>query len=206
MFGSKTQMTISRRTLIIESDSDSRHRCTSPYFIIMLFGLTAKIYRLIDCIRCGIGRGKKKTLQLHPRTKTLFFCERLPSDYVIHVEVIILSLKKSWLWRAWVVVAQTPDEASSLPCSLTWICQPVALRTQAQTAFWDSLCLTLSLLDNIQILYKIEMRFTRLTRKRSCAPLSYFQEATCLCTYFLEVLWPMQKWLTYQSNLATASK
>lgn len=39
------------------------------------------------------------------------------------LEVIIPSLKKLWPWRVGAVVCQSPDEASSLPCSPTWICQ-----------------------------------------------------------------------------------
>ena len=46
--------------------------------------------------------------------------------------------------------------------------------------------------------------FTRLTTKRNRVSFSYCREAAC--TYLLEVKWSMKTWLTYQSNLATASK
>lgn len=87
------------------------------------------------------------------------------------------------------------------PCSSTCIRQLVAFRTQAQKALWGSFCLTLSLLDNIHMLW-----FTRLTTKRNRVSFSHFSEAAWLCTYLLEVKWSMKKWLTHQSNLATASK
>lgn len=115
--------------------------------------------------------------------------------------MLSLSLKKSWLWGAGVVVAQSPDEASSPPCSPTCICQPAAFRTRAQKSLRGSFCLTLSLLDNIQMLW-----FTRLTTKRNRVSFSYCSEAAWLRTYLLEVKRSMKTWLTYQSNLATASK
>lgn len=61
------------------------------------------------------------------------------------------SVRKSWQWVAGVVVAESHDEAWSLPCSSACICQLVACRTQVQRAPWDTFPLTLSLLDNIQI-------------------------------------------------------
>lgn len=145
---------------------------------------------------------RKEKKAVTPSNKNIVFLWASAIRICHPLEVMLSrSLKKSWLWGAGVVVAQSHDEASSPPCSPSCFCQPVAFRTQAQKALWGSFCLTLSLLDNIQMLW-----FTRLTTKRNCVSFSYFREATWLYTYLLEVKWSMKKWLTYQSNLATASK
>lgn len=47
--------------------------------------------------------------------------------------------------------------------------------------------------------------FTRLKTKGSHVTFSRFKKAAWLCTYLLEVKWSMKKWLTCQSNLATAN-
>lgn len=81
------------------------------------------------------------------------------------------------------VVAESHDEASSLPCSPTCICQLVAFRSQAQKALWGSLYLTLSLLDNVQMLW-----FTRLKTKRNCVSFSHFRAAESVIVHIREVI------------------
>lgn len=97
----------------------------------------------------------------------------------------------------------------SLACSMTWICQPVASQLQLKKALRDSLSLTLSLLDNTQMFYKIEMRITWLTRKNEGRrfSLSQSREAAHLCaSIHQEVKWSLTKWPTCQSKLATETR
>lgn len=80
-----------------------------------------------------------------------------------------------------------------------------ALRTRAQKALRGSLCLTLSVLDNIQVLYKIEMWFTRLTRETRRVPLSCYGETAYPRAYLLGVKWSARKMADLSIKLATAS-
>lgn len=66
---------------------------------------------------------KKKNCSYTLKEKHCFFLWASAIAICHPLEVIISSLKKPWPRRVGAVVSQSPDEASSLPCSPTWICQ-----------------------------------------------------------------------------------
>lgn len=178
-----------------------QRKLTEPVLVVVVLFVRAT-YKVSDTqlwLRHRLTDWWNPWLSSYTLTETWFSCKRLPSGYVIHLRLRWSVAEEIWLWQTSLEVSEMHYEASSLPCSSSCICQSVAFTTWAQRGLQGSLCLTVSLLDNIQKLW-----LTRLKTKTNSVPSSW--EAVWLRTYLLAEKRSTEKQLTSQSNSASTRK
>lgn len=114
------------------------------------------------------------------KNPAVVFCEYLPSARR-SCEVFIRPFSKAWRWMVGVAVLQKSRWAFFSALFYDMNLSACGLTTPAQKALRDSFSLTLSLLDNTQMFYKIEMRITWLTRKKEGVLLCLSSEGLVAC-------------------------